>query len=274
MDNAFAYRQVEELNIGLEAKVLERTAALEKVNQELQTANEQLRELNHLKSAFVSTVSHELRTPMTSIKAYAENMLDGLAGPVTDKQRNYLNRINFNAQRLTRMINDLLDLSRIESGRSEICLFSVSVPEVVADVVESLQTIAQEKFVVLTERHQNPLPMILGDKDKLHQILTNLIHNAIKFTPKHGEVIVMSEYRQDGFVQICVSDTGCGIPPQEIPKVFDKFYRGESAPAEVRGAGLGLAIAKSLVELHAGRIWVESVPGRGSRFCFTVPAIQ
>jgi len=271
LDNTDAYRMIETLNVGLELKVQERTTSLEEVNRELGAANTQLRELNHLKSAFVSIVSHELRTPMTSIKGYVENMLEGLTGELGEKQRYYLTRVKHNTERLTRMIGDLLDLSRIEAGRVELKLAPVPMLDLVADVVESFQTIAREKSLTVQASSQNSLPKIEGDRDKLHQVLTNLIQNAVKFTPKGGKVWLETRVRDDGLVECCVADTGCGIPLDEIDKVFDKFFRGESVPADARGAGLGLAITKTLVELHGGRIWVESTPGEGSRFFFTLP---
>ena len=271
LDNADAYRQIESLNEGLEAKVRERTKELEHLNKEQEVANERLRELDQLKSTFVSIVSHELRTPMTSIKGYMENMLDGLTGHLTEKQLSYLNRVKYNVERLTRMINDLLDLSRIEADRAELALRPVSLLELGTEVLESLQSLAREKSITLEACHHDLLPIIRGDRDKLHQILMNLIQNAIKFTPAGGEVRVESLVRGNEFVQISVADTGCGIQPEELAKVFEKFYRGESVPSDARGAGLGLAIVKSLVELHGGRIWVESTPGAGSRFSFTIP---
>ena len=274
LDNADAYRQIEALNEGLEAKVRERTTALERLNKELEVANEQLRELDQLKSTFVSIVSHELRTPMTSIKGYVENMLDGLTGRLTEKQLSYLSRVKYNVERLTRMINDLLDLSRIEAGRVELALRPVSLLELVTEVLESLQALARAKSVTLESCHADLLPMIRGDRDKLHQILTNLVQNSIKFTPTGGAVRVESRVQDDEFVQVSVADTGCGIQPEELAMVFEKFYRGESAPTDARGAGLGLAIVKSLVELHGGYIWVESVPGAGSCFSFTLPIEQ
>ncbi len=271
LDHAEAYRQIESLNISLESKVRERTGALEEVNRELQIANEKLRELDQLKSAFVSTVSHELRTPMTSIKAYVENMLDGLVGELTEKQIAYLTRVNHNTERLTRMINDLLDLSRIEAGRIDMYVTPVSIPDLVSEVVESLQRIAQEKSVALSMQHQGDLPTIQGDRDKLHQVLSNLVHNAIKFTPSGGQVIVKSDRPDANSVRMCVEDTGRGLAPREAERVFEKFYRADSTPSETRGAGLGLAIARSLVELHGGRIWVERREGNGSRFYVTLP---
>ena len=263
IDNARAYHQLEQLTRTLEQRVRERT-------HELQNANERLHELDELKSAFVSTVSHELRTPMTSIKGYVDNILDGLTGALTDRQSYYLNRVKFNIERLTRMINDLLDLSRIEAGRVEVRLASVCMRDLVTEVAEGFQRIAQEKGITLRTEFSGELAPVRGDRDKLHQVLTNLIQNAIKFTPTRGDVRVESCV-QDSAVQISVSDTGCGIPPHELDRVFDRFYRGESVPTEDRGSGLGLPIAKSLVELHGGRIWAESVPGQGSRFFFTVP---
>lgn len=271
LDNVEAYSQIEQLNVGLETKVRERTIELEGLNRDLQAANEKLRELDQLKSAFVSIVSHEFRTPMTSIKGCVENLLDGLGGPLTERQALYLERLKYNAERLTRMSNELLDLSRIEAGKIEFHASATSLVEVVGRVIESLQAIAQEKAVAIRQRQDGQLPLIQADPDKLHQILTNLIHNAVKFSPRHSEILVEGRRRDDGSVQVCVADQGPGIPPEELDKVFDKFYRGESAPVEARGAGLGLAITKTLVELHGGRIWAESTSGQGTRFFFTLP---
>ncbi len=267
-------REVEDLNISLEHKVRERTADLQRVNQELQAANEQLQELDRLKSAFVSIVSHELRTPMTSIKGYVENILDGLAGGLTEKQSYYLTRVKLNMERLTRMVNDLLDLSRIEDPEKRkdyLQPVPMSIRDLTAEVVESFQAMARQRSIVVKTGDPASLPPIRGDRDKLHQVLINLIGNAVKFTPVGGEILVETTARHDETVQICISDTGCGIPPHEHDKVFDKFFRGSAIPEEARGAGLGLAITKSLVELHGGRIWLESSPGKGSRFFFSLP---
>ena len=267
-------REVEELNVSLEHKVRERTADLQRLNQELKTVNDRLQELDRLKSAFVSIVSHELRTPMTSIKGYVENILDGLAGELTDQQTYYLTRVKLNTERLTRMVNDLLDLSRIEDPdkRHEYLRPApLSIRDLIAEVVESFQPMARQRSITVTADHPASLPSIRGDRDKLHQILTNLIGNAVKFTPVRGEVLVEAAARSHDSVQVCVSDTGCGIPPHEHDKVFDRFFRGDAIPEEARGAGLGLAITKSLVELHGGRIWLDSTPGKGSRFFFSLP---
>ncbi|MBH0177983.1 MAG: HAMP domain-containing histidine kinase [Nitrospira sp.] len=258
-----AYRELEQLNRTLEQRVQQRTS-------ELQTANNKLQELDRLKSAFVSVVSHELRTPMTSIKGYVENLLDGLTGALTDKQSRSLERVRHNIDRLTRMINELLDLSKIEAGRMELNLAPVPLLEIAEDIVESYQAAAREKSITLCTSPHPPLPMVKGDADKLSRILINLIHNAIKFTPHGGTIHIEAQVRGNA-VELCVIDSGSGIPPHELDKIFDTFYWSESAPVEARGAGLGLAIAKNLVELHGGTIRVESVLGEGSRFSFTVP---
>jgi len=266
LDNAEGYHELEELTQSLERRGQERT-------RELQTANDKLQELDRLKSVFVSIVSHELRTPMTSIKGYIENMLDGLTGNLSERQAYYLGRVKYNVERLTRMINDLLDLSRIEAGRLELVPAPLAVSELVLEIVESLQVISQAKAISLEHvPHGEPMT-IHADRDKLHQILTNLIQNAVKFTQQGGEIRVETRPYEGGFAQFCVADNGCGIPLDEQPQIFERFYRGETIQVEQRGAGLGLAITKSLVEMHGGQIWVESAPGHGSRFYFTIPRV-
>jgi two-component system sensor histidine kinase BarA len=259
-----AYQDLEQLTRTLEQRVWQRTS-------ELQTANDKLQELDRLKSAFVSIVSHELRTPMTSIKGYVENLLDGLAGTLTDKQTRSLERVKHNIDRLTRMINELLDLSKIEAGRMDLNVTPVSLLDMAEEVVESYRAVADEKSITIRIIPHHPIPRVKGDADKLNRILINLIHNAIKFTPVGGEIRIETQAQGHDSVEICVIDTGSGIPSHELDKIFDKFYRGDSAPVEARGAGLGLAIAKNLVELHGGTIRVESALGTGSRFSFTIP---
>ncbi|WP_447977748.1 PAS domain-containing protein [Candidatus Nitrospira bockiana] len=263
VDHARTYQELEQMTRTLERRVEERTQAL-------QAANQKLQELNRQKSSFVSVVSHELRTPMTSIKGYIENMLDGLTGQLTERQGYYLSRVQCNIDRLTRLINDLLDLSRIEAGRVELNLTLVQLPEFLADVLEVFEPMTRAKgLTLLAEYARTPL-LVEVDRDKLNQVLTNLLQNAIKFTPAGGRVLVRME-PEGGWVRFCVEDTGCGIPECELPRVFEGFYRGESVRPDQRGAGLGLAISKSLAELHGGRIWVESRVGLGSRFSFTIP---
>ena len=264
IDNARTYQDLEALAAGLEQRVRERT-------QDLQAANNRLQELDNLKSAFVSIVSHELRTPMTSIKGLIENMMDGLTGELTERQTFYLSRVKHNIERLTRMINDLLDLSRIEAGRMELETSSVNIGHIAKEVVELLQPMAEEQSLTLACTITDPIPLIQGDRDKLIQIFTNLTNNALKFTPPSGTVTVKVKHQRDGYIHACITDTGCGIPPDEQQTVFERFYRAQTADPKNRGAGLGLAITKSLVELHGGTIGVESQVGEGSRFFFTLP---
>ncbi len=264
LDNAEVYHQIEVLNVGLESRIQERTSSL-------QAANEKLRELDQLKSAFVSIVSHELRTPLTAVKGLVENMLDGFTGGLRERQIFYLTRVKHNVERLTRMLNDLLDLSRIEAGRMELRLTDVSLTELTAEALDNLRPQAEEKSLILQILAPSQPAQVRGDRDKILQILTNLIHNAVKFTPPAGRVSISLTPLEDHAVQVCVADTGCGIASEEVPNVFDRFYRSNSGPTEVRGAGLGLTITKNLVDLHQGRIWVESTLGSGSQFYFTLP---
>ncbi len=250
---------------GLEEKVAART-------QELAVANERLKELDHLKSDFVSNVSHELRTPLTAIKGAVDLMLREVAGPLTEKQIHYLTRVRSNTQHLAGLINDLLDLSKIESGRIEVKSSRVSLGGLVHEVVEGLRPVAAEKVISLEAIVREPSILVWADRNKINQVLTNLIGNAIKFTPVQGRVTVSASRNGDESVQVSVSDTGLGVPPDEKEKIFAKFYQIAEVNGEnSKGTGLGLAIAKALVELHGGKIWVESEPGRGSTFSFTLP---
>ncbi len=252
------------LNADLENRIRERTRSLA-------VANERLRELDERKSAFVSIASHEIRTPLTSMKGFVENMLAGVTGDLRERQALYLTRVKYNIERLTRTLNDLLDLSRIEAGHVELRLADVSLTEVTAEALDNLRPQAEAKSLVLETTAPSPLAPVRGDRDKILQILTNLIHNAIKFTPSSGRILISLTAVENSAIQVCVADTGCGIAAEEVPNVFDRFYRSDSGTTETRGAGLGLAITKSLVDLHRGRIWVESTVGSGSRFSFTLP---
>ena len=251
---------------GLERKVAERT-------RDLAVANERLEELDRLKSDFVSNVSHELRTPLTAIKGAVDLVLREVAGPLTEKQIHYLTRVRSNTQHLAGLINDLLDLSKIESGKIEMKSSRVSLGGLVHDVVETLRPIAVEKAIALDATIPEPSIMVWADRDKINQVLMNLIGNAIKFTPAQGSVTVSASSEGNQRVQVSVSDTGPGVSRNEKEKIFDRFYQiAEVGGAKPKGTGLGLAICKALVELHGGRIWVESEPNRGSIFSFTLPA--
>jgi two-component system, sensor histidine kinase and response regulator len=265
IDNARGYADLEELTENLEQRIAERT-------QELTVANERLQEQDRRRSLFLSVASHELRTPMTVIRSFADNMRDGIAGPVSEQQMTYLTRIGYNLNRLTRIINQLLDWSRHDSKKDVLRLTPVSIEATAILVAESLRTVAAEKTVTLEIVHADELPAIQGDGDKLEQILWNLIGNAIKFTPPGGCVTVDFKTNPEGYVQTCVADTGCGIDPGHLGKLFQEFSKVPSALPAAQGTQLGLFITKSLVTMHRGTIWVESRPGTGTRFYFTVPA--
>jgi len=252
---------------GLEKKVGERT-------HELGLANERLKELDRMKSDFVSQVSHELRTPLTAIKGAVDVVLRELAGPLTEKQIHYLTRVRSNTQRLAGLINDLLDLSKIESGKIELNASRVSLGGLLHEVVETLRPVAAEKQIALEVMTPEPSMLVWADRDKITQVLTNLVGNAIKFTPPQGRVAVSSLASDAEYIRVAVSDTGPEIAADEQEKIFEKFYQvGASGGPKPKGTGLGLSIAKTLVELHGGKIWVESEPGRGSTFYFTVPGV-
>jgi signal transduction histidine kinase len=302
--NALAYREIEALTQSLEHKVAQRTLQLSDANAALAAANAKLQELDRLKSEFVSNVSHELRTPLTAIRMSVDNLMDGIAGEIGEFLRNYLERIRNNAERLARLIADLLDLSRIEAGRIEFRPEALRVSDLVRDVLDGLQPVAAEKRLELAAVTPDHALHVLADRDRTHQILTNLVGNALKFTPAGGRITVVTRTVSgeelatvrpfDGtpapepptcgtsepssthdVVEIAVEDTGEGIPSDQLQVVFEKFHQvRRDGRGKAPGTGLGLAIAKSLVELQGGRIRVESEVGRGTRFAFTLPAAE
>jgi PAS domain S-box-containing protein len=235
--------------------------------QRLENAKQELQELNKVKCSSISIASHEVRSPLTAIKGYIDNLLEGVAGELPESVRYYLTRIGYNTDRVVRLTNVLLDLSRIEAGQMPVDLDVMSIRHVVTDVIKDLELVAKEKAISLQAHNITDVP-VRADRDKLEQVLRNLIGNALKFTSQ-GQVVVQSEITEAERITITVVDTGCGIPPDHQQKVFNVFHRAPSGVPE--GAGLGLAIAKGLVELQGGQIWVQSEPGRGSRFSFTLP---
>ena len=265
LDNTRAYRQIEELNAGLELRVQERTA-------ELEAANEELKELDRLKSQFLAHVSHELRSPLTSIKGFAENMLEGMTGVTTEKQVQYLRRIQANSGRLARMISDLLDRSKLEAGKMELSLGDVPVIELAGEVTEQFKPLAQSKGQQLTLQYSQPDLTVHADADKVNQVLTNLVENALKYTPKNGSINVKIESMDPQGVLISVMDTGHGIPADALPHIFTPFFRVKRpAHKQVEGLGLGLSISKQLVEMQGGMLSVESTEGQGTTFFLTLP---
>ena len=233
----------------------------------------QIRMLEQMKTAFVSAVSHELRTPLTSIKGFVSTLLSDTEGYFDlETRREFLQIIDQETDRLKRLIDDLLNLSRIESGRAlEIRWKKFNLKEVADRVVEAQKTYTDKHTLVVDVPEDIE---VVADEDKVDQILTNLVNNAIKYSPDGGEVRVSARHVDDEWVEVAVSDQGIGIPPEKKDKVFDKFYRMEDETSKAKGGtGLGLYLVKHLVEAHGGKIWVESegIPGKGSTFFFTLP---
>ena len=229
------------------------------------------REIAQAKSEFVSIVAHELRTPMTSIKGYTDLVLGGAAGEVNENQKNFLGVVKSNADRLAALVADLLDLSRIETGRVVLKSGSLKLGPVIDEVVTSLRSLAEECRVEIDTQVPTGLPCVNADRDRIVQVLTNLIGNACLYTPAGGSVEI-SVRRADGMLQTDVSDTGIGISTEQIDRLFKRFERGDHELVRQRpGTGLGLPIAKSIVEMHGGHIWVDSKVNRGSTFSFTLP---
>ncbi len=229
------------------------------------------REVAQAKSAFVSIVAHELRTPMTSIKGYTDLVLSGAAGGISEPQKNFLEVVKSNADRLSDLVADLLDLSRIETGRVVLKSEPLELDVVIEDVVTSLRSLAEEYQVSVDTEIPIGLPSINADRDRVVQVLTNLVGNACRYTPAGGSIEI-SVRRADSMLQTDVTDTGIGIPSGQIDRLFERFERGDHDLVRQRpGTGLGLPIAKSIVEMHGGRIWVESKLDQGSTFSFTLP---
>ena len=260
--------------------------------QELKETNLKLARLERLKSEFISIVSHELRTPLTSIKNSLDIMLSGKCGEITPAYDKFLTMAKRNSQRLSGIINDLLDLSKIEAGKMDYHFKNMNVNEVIEDVKSTLSVLIKDKGLALVTDEADNLPEIYADSQRLEQVLTNLVSNAVKFTPEGKTITIKSElvnssdlrYPENfssvmeklkgNYVLVSVRDEGIGIASENLLHVFDKFAQIEnSLSRKVGGSGLGLPIAKQLIEAHNGAIWCESEVDKGSTFYFAVPSI-
>ena len=229
-----------------------------------------LKDMDRIKSDFVATVSHDLRSPLTAILGYTE-LIDRV-GPINDQQREFIRRIQFSTHNITNLINDLLDLRRIEAGfdsQKEM----VSLTSIARYAVEGLRSRMEEKKQDIQLELQEDLPSIFGNPIRLRQMAGNLIGNAVKYTPPGGHIWVRV-MAGEGIQIFQVQDTGPGIYPQEQAHIFNKFYRGTNFPSETPGTGLGLAIVKSIAENHQGRVWVDSIPEKGSTFTVVLPVVE
>lgn len=256
--------------------------------EQLRRANDELQELNRLKSDFIAIVSHELRTPLASIIGYVDLMLDEETGPLNEEQSQYLGVIERNAERLSRLINDILDISRIEAGRIDLAMVPLDVAEIAREIVVTMQPQAQAKGIEMTISMAEGLPLIRGDADRIRQVLVNMLGNAIKFTSQGGRVEISGWCLAAGeqppppgpelatasdWLLVSVTDTGVGIAAEELGRIFDKFYQvGGFAERSGEGSGLGLSIARGIVEAHGGKIWAQSTgENQGSTFTFALP---
>lgn len=266
IQNAQSYDKIKRFNVILSQEV-------EKATYDLKVANQRLKELDHLKDDFVSIASHELRTPMTAIKSYAWMALNRPDITLSEKMKKYLSRTLISTDRLINLVNDMLNVSRIESGRIEIRPQSFNVQALAEEVATEVAAKAGEKMIHVTVSQQ-ALPQVFADPDKVHQVLLNLVGNSLKFTPADGSITV--DFFTDGqMVDVLVKDSGVGITKEDLSRLFQKFGRLDNsyvAAATAGGTGLGLFISKSLVELMHGKIWVSSEGlNKGTTFGFSIP---
>ena len=275
-----ALRRLRRTNEELDQRVEERTRDLVDANRQLADANDRLRELDRLKSRFLSMVSHELRTPLSAIQGFSEMLLAGIYGPITPGQRNALDRITGNTLRLLDLVGDLLDRARIEAGQLALHLHPFSPAELAEDVETTLNVLAQSKGLTLTTSVASDLPaLIRGDEARLRQILMNLVNNGLKFTERGGVMLHMSlSQDKSGGPEptwiVSVSDTGPGIADEERAAVFEPFRRvDDSSTRREMGVGLGLSIVRDLIELMDGTLTLESTVGLGSTFTIVLPLL-
>ncbi len=262
--------QVIEFSRQLEQKSLE----LERASSELRTANQRLKELDHLKDEFLATVTHELRTPLTSIRSFSEILRDN-PDIASDERQEFLGIITKESERLTRLINQVLDLAKIEAGRFDWRIGPVDAKSVVGDAMAAIAQLFTEKSVSLDATLPDGLPRVSADRDQLMQVVINLLSNAVKFSPQNsGQVKVSAAATADG-VEVRIADNGPGLSPEHRDVIFEKFRQvGDMLTNKPEGSGLGLSISRRIIEHFGGRIWVESEPGKGATFAFQVPTAE
>jgi len=232
---------------------------------------DRLKEIDEMKNNFISHVSHELRTPLTSINEAGDLLLDGVGGEITSRQEHLLQIIKQCTERLIKMVNNLLDLSKMEAGMMNYEFVQASFSQIILHSLQELDLLARKKSIRLEVQLEDNLPLLKMDVDRMQEVVDNLLSNAVKFTPEGGTVRI--EARQvTSFLQVSVSDTGPGIPPEYQSRIFEKFQGIKSGrTSQTKGTGLGLSIASHIVKAHGGKIWVESTEGKGSTFYFSLP---
>lgn len=265
IENAKLFEQTFRSHQELERRVTERT-------KELTAALEEIKQISKRKSEFVSAVSHELRTPLTSIKGYASILATGKLGEIPPAAKERIEKIHLHSDELTNLINNMLDISRIESGRVEMKLLPQDIAEIIAKTVDLLAPQMKEKQIQCTTRLPKALKTALIDTTQIERAFINLISNAIKYSPEGAKITVSAEETADNFIRVDVADTGYGIPQADLGKIFQEFYRVDTAITKgIKGTGLGLSLVKYIIEAHKGKIWVNSKENSGSTFSFTLP---
>jgi signal transduction histidine kinase len=248
----------------------EKNEQLEKQNVALEQANRQIQEANRLKSEFLANMSHELRTPLNSVLGFTEMILDGIYGEVSDEIEGVMQDIDRSGKHLLELINNVLDLSKIEAGQMELHVSECSAELCVENAISSLQVLAQKKGLSIVREVEENIASFVADRMRLEQVLRNLLSNAVKFT-EEGEIAVGARGEEEE-VLFWVRDTGAGIPEGEREDIFSEFHQADSSlTKEIQGTGLGLSLCRRFVEMHGGRIWVESEEGEGATFWFVVP---
>jgi signal transduction histidine kinase len=246
---------------------------LNKMNDELGRLYEEVEAANRNKSVFLANMSHELRTPLNAIIGFSEVLLQRMFGELNERQEEYLRDVLASGQHLLALINEILDLAKIEAGRMELQTSRVGVAPLIDGSVTMIRERAAKHAIALAVRVDADVGEIDADERKLRQVLFNLLSNAVKFTPENGRIEV-DAVRRNGEVRVSVKDNGIGIALADQARIFEKFEQAESGRRQEASTGLGLALAKSFVELHGGRLWVESAPGAGSTFTFSLPDVR
>ena len=273
IEKARLYEQLKQASVELEKKVTEATAELAEQNELLRRQHIALEQASALKSQFLANMSHEFRTPLNAILGYTHMLLNNVTGQVSDPQRKSLTRIDSNARHLLALINDILDITRIEAGRMPLNLTTFGVGELFEEVQAELEPIIKRSNLAVTTRVRGSVPKLRTDRQKVKQIVLNLLSNALKFTPAGSVAMTASYDARLRHVDIAVKDTGVGIPPESQAKVFEDFRQLDSSPARgYGGTGLGLSICRRLAHILGGSIDLESMPGRGSIFTLRLPA--
>lgn len=265
IENARLFEEIYKSRQGLELKIQERT-------KQLTEALERVQHINKTKSQFISAVSHELRTPLTSIKGYASILIAGKIGAIPDAVKERLKKINKHSDNLVSLINNLLDISRIESGRAELKFKQQPLAPIIETIEDLLTPQLKEKKIIFQKRIPSETPNLFIDSSQIERVFINLIGNAIKFTPPDGVITVSANTEDNEKIIVSISDTGIGLKDEDVEKLFDEFYRVENEINQnVKGSGLGLSLVKKIVEAHNGTIAVKSKIGEGTTFYFTLP---